>query len=203
MPEETKPKTAAKTVTYADAGVDITGGDRAKDRIKYLAQKTFTRNVLGGIGGFGALYRLDLQKFKNPILVSSAALGAIGRTLQTLHALANHDIHPVAIVLMGDPDAFAAEQVSTHWLRHTTLTWGGTSATPSPAPGTPTLAATQAPRPPTSAPASVKLPPHWRHWPCPHTAWPAVQAVVVWFTAVLLVCDVDRLVVVACRCWAS
>ena len=60
MPEQSRPK----SITYADAGVDIPGGDRAKDRIKYLAQKTFTRNVLGGIGGFGALYRLDLQKFK-------------------------------------------------------------------------------------------------------------------------------------------
>jgi adenosylmethionine---8-amino-7-oxononanoate aminotransferase len=49
------------------------------------------------------------------ILVSSSALGAIGRTLQTLHALASHDVHPVAIVLMGDPDPFAAEQISTHW----------------------------------------------------------------------------------------
>ena len=51
MPEQSRPK----SITYADAGVDIPGGDRAKDRIKYLAQKTFTRNVLGGIGGFGAL----------------------------------------------------------------------------------------------------------------------------------------------------
>jgi phosphoribosylformylglycinamidine cyclo-ligase len=78
VPEESKSKAVAtklvtgQPITYADAGVDITRGDRAKDRIKYLAQKTFTRNVLGGIGGFGALYRLDLQKFKSPILVSSA-----------------------------------------------------------------------------------------------------------------------------------
>ena len=60
------------SVTYADAGVDISTGDRAKDRIKYLAQKTFNRNVLGGIGGFGALFRLDLQRWKSPVLVSSA-----------------------------------------------------------------------------------------------------------------------------------
>ena len=59
-------------MTYADAGVDIHAGDRVKDRIKYLAQKTFNRNVLGGIGGFGALFRLDMQRWKNPILVSSA-----------------------------------------------------------------------------------------------------------------------------------
>ena len=68
MPDKPNPK----PVTYADAGVDIASGDRAKDRIKFLAQKTFNRNVLGGIGGFGALFRLDLQKFKAPILVSSA-----------------------------------------------------------------------------------------------------------------------------------
>ena len=61
MPEESKSKAVStkpattQSVTYADAGVDITRGDRAKDRIKYLAQKTFNRNVLGGIGGFGAL----------------------------------------------------------------------------------------------------------------------------------------------------
>jgi phosphoribosylformylglycinamidine cyclo-ligase len=68
VPKEPK----QKSVTYADAGVDISSGDRAKERIKFLAQKTFNRNVLGGIGGFGALFRLDLQRWKNPILVSSA-----------------------------------------------------------------------------------------------------------------------------------
>ena len=74
VPEE--PKTTS--VTYADAGVDISRGDRAKERIKYLAQKTFNRNVLGGIGGFGALFRLDTQRWKNPILVSSA--DGVGRS---------------------------------------------------------------------------------------------------------------------------
>ena len=48
-------------------GLDISRGDRAKDRIKFLAQKTFNRNnVLGGIGGFGALFRLDLQALQEP-----------------------------------------------------------------------------------------------------------------------------------------
>ena len=60
------------SVTYADAGVDIPSGDRAKERIKFLAQKTFNRNVLGGIGGFGGLFRLDMQRWKSPVLVSSA-----------------------------------------------------------------------------------------------------------------------------------
>jgi phosphoribosylformylglycinamidine cyclo-ligase len=75
-------------VTYADAGVDISTGDRAKERIKYLAQKTFNRNVLGGIGGFGALFRLDLQRWKNPILVSSA--DGVGTKLKVAFELGMH-----------------------------------------------------------------------------------------------------------------
>jgi phosphoribosylformylglycinamidine cyclo-ligase len=84
VPEEIKPK----SVTYADAGVDISSGDRAKERIKYLAQKTFSRNVLGGIGGFGALYRLDLQRWKSPILVSSA--DGVGTKLKIAFELGQH-----------------------------------------------------------------------------------------------------------------
>jgi phosphoribosylformylglycinamidine cyclo-ligase len=84
VPDSPKPK----SVTYADAGVDISGGDRAKDRIKFLAQKTFNRNVIGGIGGFGALFRLDLQKFKSPILVSSA--DGVGTKLKIAFELGHH-----------------------------------------------------------------------------------------------------------------
>ncbi|HET6169661.1 MAG TPA: phosphoribosylformylglycinamidine cyclo-ligase [Terracidiphilus sp.] len=101
MPDEPK----SKSVTYADAGVDISSGDRAKDRIKYLAQKTFNRNVLGGIGGFGALFRLDLQRWKNPILVSSA--DGVGTKLKIafelgLHQsvgadLVNHCVNDIAV----------------------------------------------------------------------------------------------------------
>ena len=48
------PKTA--TVTYADAGVNIDRANRTKQRIKYLAHKTFTKGVLSEIGGFGGLF---------------------------------------------------------------------------------------------------------------------------------------------------
>src|SRR5258708_1009051 len=78
----------SKSATYADAGVDITGGDRTKERIKFLAQKTFNRNVLGGIGGFGALFRLDMQRWKNPILVSSA--DGVGTKLKVAFQLGLH-----------------------------------------------------------------------------------------------------------------
>ncbi len=101
MPQEIAPQ----SVTYADAGVDIKGGDRAKERIKYLAQKTFNRNVLGGIGSFGAMFRLDMQRWKNPVLVSSA--DGVGTKLkvafelglhQTVGAdLVNHCVNDVAV----------------------------------------------------------------------------------------------------------
>jgi phosphoribosylformylglycinamidine cyclo-ligase len=52
--------TAKKPISYADAGVDISSGDRSKQRIKMLARKTFNKHVLSEIGGFGGLFALDL-----------------------------------------------------------------------------------------------------------------------------------------------
>jgi phosphoribosylformylglycinamidine cyclo-ligase len=115
VPENIKPK----SVTYADAGVDISSGDRAKDKIKFLAQKTFNRNVLGGIGGFGALYRLDLQRWKNPILVSSA--DGVGTKLKIAFALGlhhtvgadlvNHCVNDIAV--QGASPLFFLDYVAT------------------------------------------------------------------------------------------
>jgi adenosylmethionine-8-amino-7-oxononanoate aminotransferase len=48
------------------------------------------------------------------VLVSSSAVGAVGRTLQCLQALAHYGVGPVAVVLVGQPDAFAAEQIGRH-----------------------------------------------------------------------------------------
>ena len=47
---------------YADAGVDIALADAAKQRIRHHASRTFTPGVLGGIGGFGALFALNNKK---------------------------------------------------------------------------------------------------------------------------------------------
>lgn len=57
--------------SYKDAGVDIEAGEEAVDRIKKTVKNTFNKNVLAEIGGFGGLYHLDLEKWKNPVLVSS------------------------------------------------------------------------------------------------------------------------------------
>ena len=77
-----------RLVTYSDAGVDIARSDRAKQRIKQLAKRTFDRNVLGGIGGFGALFALDKRRWKSPVLVSSA--DGVGTKLKVAFATGSH-----------------------------------------------------------------------------------------------------------------
>ncbi|MBC8382419.1 MAG: phosphoribosylformylglycinamidine cyclo-ligase [Candidatus Cloacimonetes bacterium] len=58
-------------IDYKKAGVDISAGEKAVELIKPLAKSTFSRNVVTDIGSFGALFKLDLTKWKQPILVSS------------------------------------------------------------------------------------------------------------------------------------
>ena len=87
-PAENSGKKAKASVSYADAGVDISAGDRAKQRIKMLARKTFNKNVLSEIGGFGGLFALDLAKFPDPVLVSSA--DGVGTKLKLAFELGIH-----------------------------------------------------------------------------------------------------------------
>ena len=56
---------------YADAGVNITVADEAKRRIAAMAQRTFRRGVLAPIGGFGSLFQLDKQRWRDAVLVAS------------------------------------------------------------------------------------------------------------------------------------
>ena len=56
---------------YREAGVDIEAADSAKARIKGLARATFNPNVLSEIGVFGSMFRPDLTRYKDPILVAS------------------------------------------------------------------------------------------------------------------------------------
>src|SRR5947207_3790511 len=99
------PPTGSKSITYADAGVDIDRAKKTKQRIKYLAHKTFTRGVLSEIGGFGGLFALDKKKYKDPVLVSS--VDGVGTKLQvafemdahhTVGAdLVNHCVNDIAV----------------------------------------------------------------------------------------------------------
>jgi phosphoribosylformylglycinamidine cyclo-ligase len=82
--DELKPK----SVTNANLGVDLLSDDHIQERLAYLAQKTFNRNVLSVTGGFGSLFRLDLQRWKNPILVSAA--NGVGAKLKVAFELGMH-----------------------------------------------------------------------------------------------------------------
>src|SRR5271166_6757057 len=73
---------------YADAGVNIAVADDAKQRIRHLASKTFSPAVLGGIGGFGALFALDGKRWREPVLVSSA--DGVGTKLKIAAAMGIH-----------------------------------------------------------------------------------------------------------------
>ena len=99
------PDHLSKTVTYADAGVDIEQANRAKQRIKYLAHKTFNKSVLSDIGSFGGMFAIDKKKWHDPVLVSS--VDGVGTKLKVafdmkLHHtiggdLVNHCVNDIAV----------------------------------------------------------------------------------------------------------
>ena len=67
-------------LTYADAGVDIDAGNALVDRIKPAARSTSRSGVMGGLGGFGALFDLKAAGYQDPILV--AATDGVGTKLR-------------------------------------------------------------------------------------------------------------------------
>ena len=99
------PEKSSKSITYADAGVNIDQANRTKQRIKYLAHKTFTKGVLSEIGGYGGLFSVDKTKYLDPVLVSS--VDGVGTKLKlafemnmhhTVGAdLVNHCVNDIAV----------------------------------------------------------------------------------------------------------
>jgi len=75
--------------TYKAAGVDIKAGDETVDRIKVLAKSTFTKNVLSGIGHFGAFFEADFPGYAKPVLVSS--VDGVGTKLKVAFLANKHD----------------------------------------------------------------------------------------------------------------
>lgn len=89
----TSPKTP---LTYRDAGVDIDAGNTVVERIKPVVAKTFRKEVMAGLGGFGALFDLS-GRFKEPLLVSGA--DGVGTKLKLAQFLNRHDT--IGIDLVG------------------------------------------------------------------------------------------------------
>ncbi|MEJ2359842.1 MAG: phosphoribosylformylglycinamidine cyclo-ligase [Gammaproteobacteria bacterium] len=85
-------------LSYRDAGVDIDAGEALVERIKPLAKQTLRPGVLGGLGGFGALFELDLQKYRAPLLV--AGTDGVGTKLKLALQMGKHDTIGIDLVAM-------------------------------------------------------------------------------------------------------
>ena len=89
------------SLSYRDAGVDIDAGDALVERIKPFAKKTLRDGVLGGIGGFGALFEVP-KKYKEPVLVSGT--DGVGTKLKLAFELNRHDTVGIDLVAMSVND---------------------------------------------------------------------------------------------------
>ncbi|MHB8157900.1 MAG: phosphoribosylformylglycinamidine cyclo-ligase [Desulfocucumaceae bacterium] len=85
-------------LTYQEAGVDISKGNKMVDMIKPLVAKTLRPEVMGGLGGFGALFALDTAKYKQPVLVSGT--DGVGTKLAVSQMLKKHDTVGIDCVAM-------------------------------------------------------------------------------------------------------
>ena len=88
----------APALSYRDAGVDIDAGNRLVDRIKPHAQRTRRPGVLDGLGGFGALFELPLDRYRQPVLVSGT--DGVGTKLKLALELNRHDTIGIDLVAM-------------------------------------------------------------------------------------------------------
>jgi phosphoribosylformylglycinamidine cyclo-ligase len=85
-------------VTYRDAGVDIDAGEALIDRIKPSVKRSLRREVLGGIGGFGALVEVPLDRYRKPVLVSGT--DGVGTKLRLAIDTGRHDTVGIDLVAM-------------------------------------------------------------------------------------------------------
>ena len=87
-----------KPLTYKDAGVDIDAGNELVERIKPLVKRTRRPEVLAGIGGFGGLFALPPDRYREPVLVSGT--DGVGTKLMLAQQLGIHDTIGIDLVAM-------------------------------------------------------------------------------------------------------
>lgn len=93
--------TSDKAMTYKSAGVDIDAGDALVERIKGAAARTARREVIGGLGGFGALFRVPTG-YRSPVLVSGT--DGVGTKLKLAIDHDAHDTVGIDLVAMSVND---------------------------------------------------------------------------------------------------
>ena len=86
------------SLTYKDSGVDITKGNQLIEKIKPIAKSTLRPGVLAGLGGFGAMFEIPLDKYKKPVLISGT--DGVGTKLMVAEMLNKHDTIGIDLVAM-------------------------------------------------------------------------------------------------------
>jgi phosphoribosylformylglycinamidine cyclo-ligase len=86
------------SLTYLDAGVDINKGNALIEKIKPIAKSTAIPGVLAGLGGFGAMFELPINEYKNPVLISGT--DGVGTKLKVAEMLNKHDTIGIDLVAM-------------------------------------------------------------------------------------------------------
>ena len=87
---------------YRETGVDLEAGNALVEKIKAIASTTHTRGVFSDIGGFGGLFRLDLSRVEEPLLVAST--DGVGTKLKLAFAFNRHDTVGIDLVAMSAND---------------------------------------------------------------------------------------------------
>ena len=93
--------TTPTPITYRDAGVDIHAGNQVVARIKPLVKRSYRPEVMGGLGGFGALFVLS-GKYREPVLVSGT--DGVGTKPKLAQQLGRHDTIGIDLVGMSAND---------------------------------------------------------------------------------------------------
>ncbi len=88
----------SRSDSYAAAGVDVTAGYEAVDRIKPLVESTYIPGVMGSLGGFGGMFALDTAGMKEPVLVSGT--DGVGTKLKLAFLMDKHDTVGIDCVAM-------------------------------------------------------------------------------------------------------
>ena len=95
-----------QSLSYRDAGVDIDAGNSLIERIRPFTKATHRPGVLGGLGGFGALFELPLDRYINPVLVSGT--DGVGTKLKLALNIGKHDTIGIDLVAMCVNDLIVA-----------------------------------------------------------------------------------------------
>lgn len=91
-----------RSQAYKESGVDLDAGNALIDRIKAIAGTTHTRGVFSDIGGFGGLFRIDLSRVQEPLLVAST--DGVGTKLKLAFEFNQHETVGIDLVAMSVND---------------------------------------------------------------------------------------------------